>query len=241
MVYYSILLLVYCHIFLSHCHLYIYCYLFRFFDPQLAHYRMGFSSSSLGSIGLAAAGRQHVAAPLVVTVGLENPLAARQPCAGNCTFQQQHALKVVLAAAMPLLFIVQLLAVAAASCIDSECDGHGMLQVHMDNHSDGNRQGNMFQQYKNTRERDIGMLTAVLASCVSWSGSWMFCWKACFPQRCGVTDRKGRRCVNNKHLGRRAFANTDERERQTRQRLGFHASTPFQGQMKVEKLIQKHQ
>lgn len=40
---------------------------------------------------------------------------------------------------MPLLFIVQLLAVAAASCIDSECDGHGMLQVHMDNHSDGNR------------------------------------------------------------------------------------------------------
>lgn len=61
---------------------------------------------------------------------------------------------------MPLLFIVQLLAVAAASCIDSECDGHGMLQVHMDNHSDGNRQGNMFQQYKNTRERDIGMLNS---------------------------------------------------------------------------------
>jgi hypothetical protein len=35
-----------------------------------------------------------------------------------------------------------------------------MLQVHMDNHSDGNRQGNMFQQYKNTRERDIGMLNS---------------------------------------------------------------------------------
>lgn len=181
MVYYSILLLVYCHIFLSHCHIYI--LLFNYSDlstlnllitewdfhravqglsvwAKVLPFHVKRHACPLFLFDLAAAGRQHVAAPLVVTVGLENPLAARQPCAGNCTFQQQQALKVVLAAAMPLLFIVQLLAVAAASCIDSECDGHGMLQVHMDNHSDGNRQGNMFQQYKNTRERDIGMLNS---------------------------------------------------------------------------------
>jgi len=43
---------------------------------------------------------------------------------------------------MSLLFIVQLLAaaaVAATSCRDSECDGHGMLQMHVDNHGSEKR------------------------------------------------------------------------------------------------------